>query len=86
MSVKLTLKELKSIIHEEVDRLVRNSAGFYSVGIGFPSKDMELPPPGLGDEGGEEKETEKERYVKNQKEKQPQWIARADSRRIRERR
>lgn len=59
---KITLENLRSIIREEVDRLVRRSAGFGGIsGIGGRQRgSIEIPPLGLGDEENQEKEYGKE--------------------------
>ena len=70
------LNDLKKFIAEEVDRLVRRSAGFSGIagiagrGRGSP----ELPPLGLGDEGDQEDDN----YGKEQE--KSQFAARVDSR------
>ena len=66
--MRIKLSELRKLVAEEVDRLVRNSAGFGGIaGIaGRGRGSAELPPLGLGDE----KEQEKERYGKEQEEAQ----------------
>lgn len=64
------MKELKKLIAEEVDRLVRRSAGFY-MGSGLAGRargSIEVPPLGLGDEeseedGGHGKEQEKSQFA-----------------------
>lgn len=73
--MKLTLNHLRLIIREEVDRLVRRSAGFGGqAGIGgTPNNGTQLGPPGLGDE-----ETQDNSYGKEQE--KSQFAARVDSR------
>ena len=77
--MKINLDVLRKFISEEVDRLVRRSAGFGgSAGIaGRGRGSVELPPLGLGDEAEQEKE--KERYGKEQEKEQ--FAARVDKRR-----
>jgi len=58
--MKITLAKLRKIVKEEVDRLVRRSAGFGgSAGIaGRQRGTPEMPPPGLGTDESENKEDE----------------------------
>jgi hypothetical protein len=76
--MRIRLSELRKLVAEEVDRLVRNSAGFGGIaGIaGRGRGSAELPPLGLGDE----EEQEKERYGKEQEEEQ--FATRVEKRRI----
>jgi len=75
--MKIKLSVLRELIREEVDRLVRRSAGFSGIagiagrGRGSP----ELPPLGLGDE----EQQEEERYGKEQE--KSQFTVRVDDRR-----
>ncbi len=75
--MKIKLSSLRRLIREEVDRLVRRSAGFSGIagiagrGRGSP----ELPPLGLGDE----EQQEEERYGKEQE--KSQFAVRVDDRR-----
>ena len=57
--MRLTLKELRAIIREQVGTMVFvHNAGFGgSGGISRPARSNDLPPPGLGDEGEEEQQT-----------------------------
>lgn len=74
--LKITLKELRRIIAEEVDRAVRRSAGFGG-GAGLAGRgrgSIEFPPIGLGDEVEQE-----ETYGKEQE--KSQFAVRVDSRR-----
>jgi hypothetical protein len=74
--MKIKLSALRRLIREEVDRLVRRSAGFSGIagiagrGRGSP----ELPPLGLGDE----EQQEEERYGKEQE--KSQFAVRVDDR------
>ena len=76
MRIKLSL--LRRLIAEEVDRLVRRSAGFGGIaGTGGRGRgSAELPPLGLGDEGDEQEE---ERYGKEQQKNQ--FAVRVDDKR-----
>lgn len=58
--MRITVRELRRIISEELDRLVRNSAGFGgATGIGGRGRgSSEIPTPGLGDEKHQEIENE----------------------------
>jgi hypothetical protein len=78
--LKISLKELRKIISEEIDRLVRRSAGFSgSAGIaGRGRGSSEIPPLGLGDE----EQQEEERYGKEQQKNQ--FSVRVDSRKTRQ--
>lgn len=65
--MRLSLLELRLMIREEVDRLVRRSAGFVG-GLGIskkPQDHSEVPPVGLGEEGinDEEQEESNERKI-----------------------
>ena len=72
----LTLKELRAIIREEVERNMRWSAGFFSIGgAGHPRKGTEFPPQGLGDE---EPQGEQEKEHEEEEEKWQQWAYRSD--------
>jgi len=66
--LKITLRELRRIISEEVDRLVRRSAGFGGgAGIGGRGRgSIETPPLGLGDETEQEEETHGKEQEKSQ--------------------
>lgn len=78
MRIKISL--LRRIIREEVDRLVRRSAGFAG-GTGIAGRgrgSIEQPPLGLGDEE-EQQENGKEQEEKSQF--VPRAAARIDSRR-----
>lgn len=79
--LKISLKALRKIISEEIDRLVRRSAGFSgSAGIaGRGRGSSEIPPLGLGDE---EQQEEEERYGKEQQKNQ--FSVRVDSRKTRQ--
>lgn len=72
-------KLLKRFINEEVDRMIRRSAGFSGVaGIGGRGRgSSELPPLGLGDE----QEEQEENYGKEQE--KSQFAVRVDDRRNR---
>jgi hypothetical protein len=78
--LKISLKALRKIISEEIDRLVRRSAGFSgSAGIaGRGRGSSEIPPLGLGDE----EQQEEERYGKEQQKNQ--FSVRVDSRKTRQ--
>ena len=57
--MKITIRELRQIISEEVDRMIRNSAGFGgSAGVGGAGIRSSEAPPGLGDAEYQEKENE----------------------------
>jgi hypothetical protein len=73
------------LIREEVDRLVRRSAGFFmGAGIaGHQRTGTVQTPPGLGDDDGELPK-ENEEYDKEQE--KPQWFARVEKRRAGKRR
>jgi len=60
--MKLKVKDLRKIIREEVERMVRRSAGFVgSLGISSRNRgSVEFPPQGLGDEEKEEEINGKE--------------------------
>lgn len=75
--MKISIKDLKKIIAEEVDRLVRSTAGFSGVAgvAGRGRGSIELPPQGLGDEETQEEK----RYGKEQQKNQ--FAVRVDSRR-----
>jgi len=75
--MKIKLIDLRRLIAEEVDRVVRRSAGFCNgAGIGGRGRgSIEIPPLKLGDETEEEKEG----YAKEQE--KSQFAARVDSRR-----
>jgi hypothetical protein len=75
--MRLTLGELRNFIAEEVDRLVRRSAGFSGIaGLGGRARgSIELPPLNLGDE-----EQQEERGYGKEQEKS-QFAPRVDSRR-----
>jgi hypothetical protein len=54
--MKLKVSDIRKIIREEVERMIRRSAGFGGV-LGISSKNIsntEILPPGLGDEEKEE--------------------------------
>lgn len=74
--MKLTLGKLRRLIFEEVERMVRRSAGFGGgSGVGGRSRgSVELPPLGLGDE----EQQEEERHGKEQE--KSQFAVRVDSR------
>lgn len=78
--VTLTLRQLRALIREEVERNMRWSAGFCGVGgigAGSPRKGTEFPPQGLGDEGEDKTENEYE------EEQEPsQFAARVDKRNV----
>lgn len=62
--MKIRLSELRRMIHEEVDRFVRNSAGFIGGGVGQSTPNLNPIMASLGDEGNEddvEEETKDER-------------------------
>ena len=75
--LRITIGELRLLIREQVDRLVRRSAGFGGeAGIaGRGRGSIELPPISLGDEERQEEETHGEQQVKCQ------FSVRVDSRR-----
>lgn len=77
ISVILTLRQLRSLIHEEVERNMRWSAGFCGgLGIGGTRQGTKFHPQGLGDEG-EETKTEEE----YEEEQEPsQFTTRVDKR------
>jgi hypothetical protein len=52
--MKITIKQLRKIISEEVERCVLRSAGLTGGGVSRLMRHKELPPPGLGDEEGKE--------------------------------
>ena len=56
--MKITIRELRKIIREQVGTMVYiHNAGFGGgAGISIMSKSKDLPPPGLGGEGEQEKE------------------------------
>jgi hypothetical protein len=62
--MKIKIKDVRKIIREEVERMIRRSAGFGGIlGIGGRNKgSSELSPQGLGDE--EEEENGKEQQEK----------------------
>ncbi len=62
--MKIKIKDVRKIIREEVERMIRRSAGFVgSLDIGGRNKgNAELSPQGLGDE--EEEENGKEQQEK----------------------
>ena len=66
--IKITLNELRRLIAEEVDRLVRRSAGFGGIaGIGGRCRgSIETPPLGLGEETEQEEETHGKEQEKSQ--------------------
>lgn len=82
--MKITLGELRRIIREQVGTMVYiHNAGFGGgMGISTLNKSKDLPPPGLGDEG----EQEKQKHDEEQQEEQPgtekwtQWTLRAGQR------
>jgi len=75
--MKISLRDLRRIISEEIDRLVRRSAGFGgSAGIAGRGSG-ESPPLGLGDE----EQQKEERYGKEQE--KSQFAVRVDSRKRR---
>ncbi len=76
MKMRIELTLLRRLIAEEVDRMIRRSAGFGGVaGIGGRGRGSpELPPPDLGDE-----EEQEEKYGKEQQKNQ--FAVRVDSRR-----
>jgi len=78
--MRIRLGDLKRFIAEEVDRMVRRSAGFGGIaGIGGRGRgSAELPPLGLGDEGEEQEENQ---YGKEQE--KSQFAVRVDDRRKR---
>lgn len=57
-NMKITIKELRKLISEEVDRLVRNSAGFGgTTGIGGRCRgSIEVSPIGLGNDNRSDEE------------------------------
>lgn len=72
---------LKLLVREEVERNLRWSAGYFSIGgAGHPRKGMEFPPQGLGDEEGIE-EKEKEHGKEQEEEQWSQWATRSDRKR-----
>jgi hypothetical protein len=75
MNKELTL--LKTLIREELDRLVRSTSGFSGVaGVGGRGRgSAELTPPGLGNED----QQEEDQYGKEQE--KSQFSVRVDSRR-----
>lgn len=77
--MKISLRDLRRIISEEIDRLVRRSAGFGgSAGIAGRGRGSgESPPLGLGDE----EQQKEERYGKEQE--KSQFAVRVDDRRNR---
>lgn len=77
--MRLKLSDLRRIISEEVERMVRRSAGFGGVaGVGGRGRGTpELPPLGLGDE----EQQEEENYGKEQE--KSQFAVRVDSRKLR---
>lgn len=78
MRIKLGI--LRRLIAEEVDRMIRNSAGFCGMGgvSGNGQGSIESAPPGLGDEG-EQEEQEENQYGKEQE--KSQFAVRVDDRR-----
>ena len=75
--MRTTLRLLKELISEEVDKLVRSTAGFSgAAGIGGRGRgSAEIPPLGLGDE----EQQEEDQYGKEQE--KSQFSFRVDSRR-----
>jgi hypothetical protein len=57
--MKMKLSELKRIIREQIGRMYTiDNAGFGGMGgVSRMTRHKELPPPGLGDEGEEEKQS-----------------------------
>lgn len=86
--MKITLRELRKIIREQVGTMVFiHNAGFGGgMGVGTLRKNKDLPPPGLGGEG----EQEKEEHDEEQQQEEPnrpewkQWTLRARERISRE--
>lgn len=63
----MTLQLLRYLIREEVEKNLRWSAGYFSIGgAGRPRKGTEFPPQGLGDEE-ENEEKEKEQWLSTRK-------------------
>ena len=61
--MKISLFDLRKLIREEVDRLVRRSAGFMG-GLGLSNKPQdhsEITPKGLGDEDIHDEEEQQEK-------------------------
>jgi len=52
--MRMQLGDLRRLIHEEVDRFVRNSAGFVGGGVGGGRHAVSTEEPELGDEGCED--------------------------------
>lgn len=78
MIMKLTISELRAIIREQIGRMYTiDNAGFGGVGgVSRLTRHKELPPPGLGDEGEEEKQS----HEQEEQEDEFQWTVGARQR------
>lgn len=60
--MRITIRDLRKIVQEEVQRNLRLSAGFFGGGLSNqPSDGSELPPPGLGEDEETSEENGKEK-------------------------
>ena len=75
--MKIKLSELRRIIREQVGTMVYiHNAGFGGQGgVSRLTRHKELPPPGLGDEGEEEKQSHEQ-----EEQEEFQWTVRARER------
>lgn len=76
MMMKIRLSELRKIVAEEVDRMIRRSAGFcMGSGVGGSTgSSINFPPPGLGDDSEEtkyEKEQEDGQFATRVEKRRP---------------
>jgi len=66
--MKITLKELRALIREEVERNLRNTAGFFGGSLSQPRKGIASTPlPGLG--ASTEEREEYEEYEEEQRQR-----------------